>query len=39
MKEHVRERLQDAGTTEEIGAEHFHPTIRAAIESTLTPAP
>jgi len=39
MKEHVRDRLQDAGTTEEIGAEHFHPTIRAAIESTRTPAP
>ena len=39
MKEHVRDRLDEAGPTEEIGAEHFHPTIRAAIESTLTPAP
>jgi high affinity sulfate transporter 1 len=39
MKEHVRHGLDDSGTSERIGAEHFHPTIRAAIESTLTPAP
>jgi len=35
MKDHVRRHLDDAGTTEHIGAEHFHPTIRAAIESAL----
>jgi SulP family sulfate permease len=38
MKHHVRDHLDEAGTTERIGAEHFHPTVRGAVESTLTPS-
>ena len=36
MKDHVRDGLAAAGTVERIGAEHFHPTVRAAV-SAVTP--
>ena len=36
MKEHVRARLEAAGTLERIGAERFHPTVRAAV-GAVTP--
>ena len=36
MKDHVRARLAAAGTVERIGAERFHPTVRAAV-AAVTP--
>jgi hypothetical protein len=31
MKSATRRQLDEAGVTDAIGAEHFHPTVRAAV--------
>lgn len=37
--EELRAQLDDTGLTELIGAEHFHPTVTAAVEACAGPAP
>ena len=37
MKTPVSTRLDDAGVTDAIGRERFHPTVRAAVDAAVTP--
>jgi sulfate permease, SulP family len=37
VKRFVRQVLDNGGVTEEIGEEHFHPTVRAAVAATSAP--
>jgi hypothetical protein len=39
VKRFVRQVLDNGGVTEEIGEEHFHPTVRAAVAATSARPP